>query len=651
MADNFPNLSNPFAAALMGPDILQKQYQIQQNQRIADMLMQQSDAPLNGQMVSGHYVGASPMQGLANLFSAYSGRKMMDAIPSQQYDLANMQDKQLDNMLGMGSTPQMTNPSQGQPSPGQPQAMPVGQPGQPQSPPMAGGQPGMPSAASMGINPQLAKQLITFGGPQAYADLIKTNAGMTDLQKTALAAGLQPGTPGYAAAMQGNLAKQNYIAPTSLRPGGYMYDPNTGGTSQLPHVPDGFTSVQGRDGQWTMVPVNGGMGALSASAAAVEGGKGSQLPFTEGRGPTGAPLPITNRTQAATGLLPGQAGAITPQEQALVTTESNGNPGALSPKGAMGAWQVMPNTQANPGFGVDPARDGSRAELDRVGKDYYGAMQKRYGHEATAAIAYNMGPGATDQWLASGADPRKLPAETRNYLADVSARTGANIYNQNKAQPIYAQPPMGATAGAEANAKNQSATMTEDWKSVAGANEKAQSVISFLQNVSKYAPQGSVGRFFAQKDMAASIGSMFGIPAAEVINTANDLTSKNAQQVIAMMGSGTAMGTDAARTILQSANPNVHMTNEALQEAIRTIQAVQQMNQAKAIALQKPYTSGDAKTFTALKTDIDTNADPRIWQWKSMPPGVERDRFAQSLAKQDPTIGEKIKKLSELGVL
>jgi len=100
MADNM--MANPLAAALWGPDVMQKQYQVQQNQRIADMLMAQSQQPLQGQMVSGHYVGASPLQGVANLANALIARKTMDNIPSQQYDIANMQNQQMQQGFGLG---------------------------------------------------------------------------------------------------------------------------------------------------------------------------------------------------------------------------------------------------------------------------------------------------------------------------------------------------------------------------------------------------------------------------------------------------------------------------------------------------------------------------------------------------------------------
>lgn len=92
-----------------------------------------------------------------------------------------------------------------------------------------------------------------------------------------------------------------------------------------------------------------------------------------------------------------------------------------SPKGAQGEMQVMPGTQRDPGFGVKPAQDNSPDEMARVGRDYLNAMQARYKDPKLAAIAYNWGPGNTDKWLMAGADPSKLPAETRNYIQGLAS--------------------------------------------------------------------------------------------------------------------------------------------------------------------------------------------------------------------------------------
>ena len=87
-----------------------------------------------------------------------------------------------------------------------------------------------------------------------------------------------------------------------------------------------------------------------------------------------------------------------------------------SPKGAMGEMQVMPGTALDPGFGIRPAKAGDLDDLARVGREYYARMLDKYGDPKIAAVAYNWGPGNTDKWLSAGADPAKLPQETRKYI-------------------------------------------------------------------------------------------------------------------------------------------------------------------------------------------------------------------------------------------
>jgi hypothetical protein len=56
-------------------------------------------------------------------------------------------------------------------------------------------------------------------------------------------------------------------------------------------------------------------------------------------------------------------------------------------------------------------------------------------------IAYNMGPGATDKWLASGADPSKLPKETQGYIRGVSLAEGGEVkrYQTGGYRPLSAE--------------------------------------------------------------------------------------------------------------------------------------------------------------------------------------------------------------------
>lgn len=108
---------------------------------------------------------------------------------------------------------------------------------------------------------------------------------------------------------------------------------------------------------------------------------------------------------------------------AVEWVESRGKAHAVSPKGAIGPMQTMPNTLRDPGYGVKPAKDRSVSELRRVGRDYADAMVKKYGLVGGLA-AYNWGPGNWEKALKehNGNVDRALqsaPKETRNYIPQV----------------------------------------------------------------------------------------------------------------------------------------------------------------------------------------------------------------------------------------
>ncbi|QRZ15750.1 lytic transglycosylase domain-containing protein [Paracoccus methylovorus] len=110
--------------------------------------------------------------------------------------------------------------------------------------------------------------------------------------------------------------------------------------------------------------------------------------------------------------------------RAVRHVESRSNPQAVSPKGAMGLMQVMPETwaalRARHALGDDPfdPRDNILA-----GAAYLREMHDRYGTVAGMLAAYNAGPGRYDEHLVSG---RALPAETRAYVAALAPMLGAD---------------------------------------------------------------------------------------------------------------------------------------------------------------------------------------------------------------------------------
>jgi soluble lytic murein transglycosylase-like protein len=100
----------------------------------------------------------------------------------------------------------------------------------------------------------------------------------------------------------------------------------------------------------------------------------------------------------------------------VMRAESFGEVHAVSPKGAMGLMQIMPETWASLrvryGLGADPYDPHDNI---LAGAAYLHELYDRYGSPGFLA-AYNAGPTRYEDHLTTG---RPLPAETRAYVADI----------------------------------------------------------------------------------------------------------------------------------------------------------------------------------------------------------------------------------------
>jgi hypothetical protein len=124
----------------------------------------------------------------------------------------------------------------------------------------------------------------------------------------------------------------------------------------------------------------------------------------------------------------------------VIQAESGGDPLAVSPKGARGLMQLMPDTAKEMAqeLGIPYSEERLTADPQynmALGTAYLNKMLGRYGGNKTLALAaYNAGPGSVDGWLKENGDPRtgeiseqefidKIPfKETREYTSKIVAQ-------------------------------------------------------------------------------------------------------------------------------------------------------------------------------------------------------------------------------------
>ena len=133
---------------------------------------------------------------------------------------------------------------------------------------------------------------------------------------------------------------------------------------------------------------------------------------------------------------------------AIIQTESNNDPRAVSEDGAIGLMQVLPETAMLPGYGVPNIFDIAREQGFDVpeesigmakkllfspdlnvdfGSRYMKAMRRKFDTMEDALRAYNAGPGRVDRILQrakqTGRDWKTmLPRETQDYLEKFKAK-------------------------------------------------------------------------------------------------------------------------------------------------------------------------------------------------------------------------------------
>lgn len=353
----FTNAQAPQAMQMLAPDIAAQQMQVARQQRIADMLREQSMAPSgNTDVIGGWAVKKSPFEGMAKMASALMARSSQQTVDDKQLALAKAMQGRMgdvfDSMSGGSSAGGMSPQGSAAPAAPTPQGV-MGEPGAmpPDSPaPAAAPQPATQMSQIDRIRNQ-AKAAYIMGNTDLSNKLLENISTLTESQRNMAAMGQNPlemGRLGTAAARKAGIIElQPGTTALDLSNGQERFQPkvgegislNNGVASQIPGYAGANAGIVGAAAGATaaanagqkMVTINTAKGPvmMTEAQAVQQSGGGAPAPAAPGGGgfipagpapsaPSGGPVDLNHltpqerqtlmaRAQAQFGLQPGAA--------------------------------------------------------------------------------------------------------------------------------------------------------------------------------------------------------------------------------------------------------------------------------------------------------------------------------------------------------
>lgn len=252
----------------------------------------------------------------------------------------------------------------------------------------------------------------------------------------------------------------------------------------------------------------------------------------------------------------------------------------------------------------------------------------------------SVGGNAPSVSMTGRAEPLTLPPTTQTVTTS--------------GQPVYLGRQPGSTApvaagnppGLETSATGAATTANADWASTVEAAKTASTDIANLQNIKRFSQSAQTGVGSDRRAFVAGLAGLLGVDYGELTKTNTDLLAKNAN-MLALAGGDTNL----AKTLAESANPNTHMTKEAIQEAANQVMSQRRMALAKQQFLQPHKALNSPDSYSKALTEWNKVADPRIFQWEHMAPEEQAHMKSSMTEKERNEFRSKIKRAIDLGIV
>lgn len=227
----------------------------------------------------------------------------------------------------------------------------------------------------------------------------------------------------------------------------------------------------------------------------------------------------------------------------------------------------------------------------------------------------------------------------------------AQRFNPKTNAPEYVGQPTGGGAvqsgpalGQSENASGLASNTQTDWRSIQESAKTASQDIGVLQEIKKYARGAVTGVESERRAYMSGLAGLIGMSPEQLSKTDTDLLAKNSN-MLALAGGDTNL----AKTLAESANPNIHMTQEAIEKAANQVIGQRQLSLARQKYLQ-PFIN-DPIAYSHAVMEFNQIADPRVLQLGSMSREEKAHMKAAMSPEEQQAFGDKIRAFYRLGIL
>jgi len=176
--------------------------------------------------------------------------------------------------------------------------------------------------------------------------------------------------------------------------------------------------------------------------------------------------------------------------------------------------------------------------------------------------------------------------------------------------------------------ENEVANVAEDYKNTVADATPAAKNIGLYQKLIEYSKGASTGAFAKPREFLNNVAQTLSIKNDETATDTQLLDKISAQLAL----QGGKNGTDFATLIRQAADPNKHMTLQAIDQASKQYIGQEKLKLVKQAVMQQ-YQTNPEKYSKAL-VQFNQIADPNVLQWNSMSDDAKR-KFRASMSEKE----------------